>query len=85
MNKYPHPLASVVLILHALLGLGNLLLADVALRRHLPKHRHGIKEDFDLIELQLVVDNGDGNALDIDRASMRLDRDLFSLAARIVR
>lgn len=49
---------------------------------HLSKHGHGVKEDLDLLELQLVVHNGDRDAFDVDGSAVALDCDLFSLAGK---
>lgn len=49
---------------------------------HLPEHGHGVEKDFDLLELQLVVDDGDGNALDIDGPAVGLDGDFLTLAKK---
>lgn len=52
----------------------------LAVGAHLAEHGHGIEPDLDALQLQLVVDLGNGETLDVDGAAVGLERDLFTLA-----
>ena len=51
---------------------------------HLPEHGHGVEEDLDILQLQLIIYLSHHDALNINHAAVRLDRDLFPLAAAVL-
>lgn len=70
---------------HLALG-GHRLLGHpgVPIGGHLPEHGHGVEEDLDILQLQLVIHLSHHDALNINHAAVRLDRDLFPLAAAVL-
>jgi hypothetical protein len=56
------------------------ILRDVAVLGNLSEHLERVKPRLHLLEADLVIDRGDRDALELDRAAMRLDADLFALA-----
>lgn len=52
----------------------------LALWAHLAEHCHGVKPHIDALDLQLVVDLGDGDTLNIDVTTVCLEDDLVTLA-----